>query len=386
MTDKILFVDDDTNILAAIQRQLKKRFTLDVAVGPEEGLEAVQNNSGYAVVVSDLRMPKMDGIQFLAKVREMSPDSVRMMLTGNADLKSAIDAVNEGNVYRFATKPCPPDVLEKLLRQGLHQYRLIKAEKELLEKTVTGSIKMMSDLLTLVNPVAFGRTSRIKHRVGIIAEKLTITDRWQFETAAMLCQIGLLTVPGYIFKKITDGIGLKDSEKAQYLKHPQVAAELIEHIPRLQDVARIIRYQEKHHDGSGVPEDEVSGDKIPLGARILKVVLDFDLLEMQGKSTAESLKILKSREGIYDPIVVGALEAIMGISSLYTSRALPLSDLRSEMVLEADILSENGQLLIAKGQELNDFIIQRLKTVARHTQIKEPLFVRCVSGKKPARN
>jgi response regulator RpfG family c-di-GMP phosphodiesterase len=379
LNEKILFVDDDKNILGAIRRQLKKQFILDVAVGPEEGLNAVRNNGEYAVVVSDLRMPNMDGIQFLTKVREITPQSIRMMLTGNADLNCAVEAVNEGNVYRFATKPCPPENLEKLLRQGLQQYRLIRAEKELLEKTVTASIEMMANILALVNPVAFGRTSRIRHLVRKIAEEMALTNGWQFEAAAMLCQIGILTVSNYIFKKVTSGVALQHSEETQYLKYPLISADLIEHIPRLQDVARIVKYQEKHFDGSGVPQDTVKGEDIPLGSRILKVVLDFDLLEMQGKQVSANFTLLKSRSGIYDPNVVKVLETVIGISSPYASKSVKFSELTEGMVLESDILSDSGQLLIAKGQVLNSFIIQRLKTIAMHTGIKEPMFVQYAS-------
>jgi len=116
MEQKILFVDDDANILAAFRRHLRKRFHFDTALGPEEGLKAVVEKGPYAVVVSDLRMPKMDGIEFLTHVKEIAPDTVRMMLTGHADLHNTIEAVNEGNIFRFLTKPCPVDELSKALQ------------------------------------------------------------------------------------------------------------------------------------------------------------------------------------------------------------------------------------------------------------------------------
>ncbi|MBW1699478.1 MAG: response regulator, partial [Deltaproteobacteria bacterium] len=133
MTEKILVVDDEQNLLNAIYRQLRKSFQIDTALGPEQGLTAVENKGPYAVVISDLRMPAMDGIQFLARVKQINPETVRMMLTGNADLEKTIQAVNEGNIFRFFTKPCPPEILAGGLRSGIEQYQLVTAERELLQ-------------------------------------------------------------------------------------------------------------------------------------------------------------------------------------------------------------------------------------------------------------
>jgi len=179
--EKILFVDDDPNILASFKRTLRKLYDVDTAVGPEEGLEAVSRYRHYALVISDLRMPGMDGIQFLAKVRSMAPESIRMILTGNADLQAAIDAVNQGNIFRFLTKPCPPETLQLAIEAGLQQYRLIRAEKELLEKTLRGAIRILTDVLSLVNPEAFGRASRIRRYVRDIGERLGYSKAWQLE-------------------------------------------------------------------------------------------------------------------------------------------------------------------------------------------------------------
>ena len=127
MSDKILFVDDDANILDAYKRQLKRQFQVETAQGGEEGLNAVRNSGPYAVVVSDLRMPGMDGNQFLAQVKEAAPETVRMMLTGFADLKTAMDAINRGNIFRLLTKPCAKEVLGEALSDGIEQYKKISA-------------------------------------------------------------------------------------------------------------------------------------------------------------------------------------------------------------------------------------------------------------------
>ena len=140
MTEKILCVDDEANILEAHQRGLGKQFHIETALGAEQALGQIDAQGPYTVVVSDMRMPGMDGVQLLSEVRKRAPDSVRIMLTGFADLQTAIEAVNEGNIFRFLTKPCPQETLAKALSAGIEQYRLVTAEKELLAKTLRGAI------------------------------------------------------------------------------------------------------------------------------------------------------------------------------------------------------------------------------------------------------
>lgn len=143
MNNNVLFVDDDENILNAYKQRFRQQFRIDTALGGEQGLAAVNNQGPYAVIISDLRMPEMDGIQFLSRTREICPDSVRMILTGFGDLETAIEAVNESNIFRFLNKPCKSNVMAMAIDAGIEQYRLIRSEKELLEKTLklTDSLK-----------------------------------------------------------------------------------------------------------------------------------------------------------------------------------------------------------------------------------------------------
>lgn len=136
MTERILCVDDEPHILEAFQRQFREQFAIETAVGGERALAAIAEHGPFAVVVSDLRMPDMDGIRLLSTIRERAPETVRILLTGYADLQAAIEAVNAGHIFRFLTKPCPSETLAKALEAGLAQYRLITAEKALLEQTL----------------------------------------------------------------------------------------------------------------------------------------------------------------------------------------------------------------------------------------------------------
>jgi len=195
MNEKILFVDDDINILQAYKRQLRKQFDLYTAQGPEEGLKLIAGRHTFAVVVSDFSMPGMNGVEFLSEVKQVSPNSVRIMLTGFANATNAINAVNEGNIFRFLAKPCSPEQLALSLHSAIDQYHLITAEKELLEKTLFGSIKVMSQILSLVNPVAFSSTSRIKSYIKHMVETLGLPGKWRYELAGCCASLVMSPYP-----------------------------------------------------------------------------------------------------------------------------------------------------------------------------------------------
>ncbi|HEX2100040.1 MAG TPA: response regulator, partial [Candidatus Synoicihabitans sp.] len=141
MTSRVLFVDDDPNLLAAFQRNLRKQFQFDTALGAQEALALLERPEPYAVVLADMRMPGMDGVELLERVKQRAPETVRMMLTGNADQQTAVDAVNRGEVFRFLNKPCPPEVLVPALEAAIKHYQLQRLERELLEGTLAGSVK-----------------------------------------------------------------------------------------------------------------------------------------------------------------------------------------------------------------------------------------------------
>ena len=170
--DKILFVDDESSVLSGYQRVLHREFEVSIALGGEQGLASIRTNGPFAVVISDMRMPGMNGAQFLSQVRQKVPDTVRMLLTGYTDLNAAMDAVNEGNIFRFLTKPCEKELLVKAIVSGVEQYRLVRIEKELLEKTLMGCIMVLMDVLSAASPEAFGKSRRIAHYVRHLVLKL----------------------------------------------------------------------------------------------------------------------------------------------------------------------------------------------------------------------
>jgi response regulator RpfG family c-di-GMP phosphodiesterase len=376
MPARILFVDDNPNILAAFLRQLRKYFSVYTALGGEEGLRAVSEREPFAVIVSDLRMPGMDGIQFLSRVRQTAPDGVRMMLTGNADLSTAISAVNEGNIFRFLTKPIEQQTLIRALSDGVRQYELITAERELLEKTLRGSVKVLSEILHLLNPEAFGRASRITRYATKLASAMGVADVWQIETAAALSQIGCVVLPEAAMRKLYNGEELSREESELFAMHPYVGSDLLAHIPRMQTIAKIIANQEKCLDEPGDAQESKQGDDVPLGARILKVVLDFDTLKARGVSDREAYANLsKEHPARYDPAVLAALYETLAAESADEERLVNVADLVDGMILAQDVRLVYGRVLVARGYEINRPLRERLKNHLLSPGIREPIAV-----------
>ena len=375
MTERILCVDDDPNILQAYQRALRKRLNIELALGGEEAFEAVSGLGPYAVVVADMQMPGMNGVELLAKVKEIAPDTVRMMLTGNADQQTALEAVNEGHIFRFMTKPCPPEDFAKALEAGIAQYRLITAERELLSKTLSGAVKMLTEVLSLASPTAFGRASRVRQLAHKLIGQLGLKQTWQIEIAAMLSQVGCVAIAEETLAKVHRGEQLSRTEAEDYRAHPLVARELVANVPRLDLVAEIIACQEQRYDGQGSSPDGKRGDAIPLGSRILKVALDFDTLVSIGSTPELALAEINDREGWYDPTVVAALRNVLQVKDVHVVRRVRVSQLLDGLTIAADVESIQGTLLCARGQEVTPSLRARLKTYLANIGIKEQIKV-----------
>jgi response regulator RpfG family c-di-GMP phosphodiesterase len=248
------------------------------------------------------------------------------------------------------------------------------AEKELLEKTLRGSIEVLTNILSLVNPTAFGRSSRVSRLVKQIARVLQIQDTWQIEIAAMLSQIGCITVPEETMMKVYNGKSLSAEELGMLQAHPQIGHDFINRIPRLESVAEIIAYQEKHFNGSGAPHNQKRGHEIPLGARILKVALDCDKLAESKLSDSDVFREIKCRGEWYDPAVVEALRQVLeDQQSHYEAMYVMIGDLNEKMILAEDVILRNGFLLIAKGQEVSASLRLRLENFQMRGAIQEPI-------------
>lgn len=372
---KVLCVDDEPQVLEGLKLHLRRKFDVRTASSGAEGLAALRDGGPFAVILSDLQMPAMHGSGFLSRVREIAPDSVRMVLSGLAELTTAVEAVNEGQIFRFLTKPCSPDQLVRAFEAAADQYRLITAERVLLEETLRGSIRSLTNLLSLTNPAAFGRATRLKRYVGRLASQLGVSDRWEVEVAAMLSQTGCVTLPATTAEKLYYSRELDEDERALVNGLPETTVKLIGDIPRLEGVRAILLHQCKQFDGDGPGPRNVSGDDIPLGARLLKLALDYDSLETLGVQEEARVEKLLARTGWYDPEALNALEQLVSDMSINGQlRDCGFDELQPGMVLAGDVMTESNRLLIARGLEVTDGLIARLGH-HRSERIREPIRV-----------
>jgi response regulator RpfG family c-di-GMP phosphodiesterase len=305
-------------------------------------------------------MPEMNGIQFLSRARQVAPDTVRIMLTGQADLQVAIDAINDDNIFRFLAKPCTTELLTKTLNDGVEQFRLINAERELLDKTLKGVIELLSDVMTVTSPVAFSKSARMRPLIRKIAARLKMKS-WEIEIASMLSQIGCITVPGEILEKKFRSEALSAEEEEFFLSHPQTGKYLLIGIPRLEGIAESIGSQFKQYDGGGVPHDGKSGKEIPVLALIIKIAFDYDELLQSGSTPEHALETIRHRQGYYDPDVLAALESeILNIKEGYLVKSVSLKELTPGMILDEDIEDRRELTLITKGHEITNLLKMRL--------------------------
>jgi response regulator RpfG family c-di-GMP phosphodiesterase len=408
MEQRILFVDDDPNVLAGYQRQLRKDYTIEIALGAERAIELIKNSGTFAVLVSDMRMPQIDGVQLLKWVREHSPDTVRVMLTGYADQSTAIKAINEGHIFRFLTKPCDPETFSSTIKAALEQNRLITAESELLQKTLMGAIGTLTDLLSISDPAVFGRSYALRSRCRESAAKVGIQNVWQLELAALLMRIGQAALPPEVAAKLASGAAVSRKEAALIEKIPEIGANLLRKIPRLEAMAEIILYQDKHFDGSGFPNDNRAGADIPLESRLLRILDDLIELVSPGTTSAVAIRIMYSRKGRYDLSMLNALFESGKLELAFEGSAVPVQrsgeseavdraimraresndrasgsvgtpcfihDLRPGMVASADIRECEGSVMLPLGHVFTATSIEKLKNYAKMKPVNNPVRV-----------
>jgi response regulator RpfG family c-di-GMP phosphodiesterase len=381
MLEKILMVDDESNVLTAYEHLMHKEFKIDTAVGGPAALRALESNGPYAVVVSDMRMPEMDGVQLLTKIKQLAPDTVRIMLTGYADIPSAMGAVNEGSIFRFLTKPCEKETLGKTLTAGLVQYRLVNAEKELLENTLQGSIQVLTEVLGMVNPVAFGRALRVRRYMHYLTTRLALPSPWRFEVAAMMSQLGCVTLHPETIEAVIAGRPLSPAEQARFDAHPGVARDLLSKIPRLEPVAWMIAHQNDPDKIAGTPAESQTAE-IKLGAQLLRATLVFEDLRAKGLTRNEAVERMAQEHRNFDARIFQALLELDLTSEKTQAVVLncTIDDLiPSGMVLEKEVRTKAGLLLVAKGQEVTEALILRLKSFREYGAISQG-FVLTVSS------
>ncbi len=366
---RVLCVDDEPSVLEGLSRTLFEEFDVTTAESGKEGLAIIASEPPFAVVLSDMRMPGMDGAAFLSCVRKRSPDSTRVLLTGHADVESAIAAVNDGHIFRFLNKPCPPDVLAASLHAAAAQHRMIVDRKDLLEKTVKGSVKVLTDVLSLAAPAAFSRASVERRFMRHLVETLELSDGWQYELAAMLSFVGCITVPDGTLDKIYAGQAVPVEEQDIFDQHPEVGFRLLRKIPRFESVALMIRYQ--NHDS--LPE-KLPGH-IRLGVRMLRVVHVLDEFLVAGYTLTHAIERARDLPDCDIELldVMASFKDGMHYEQIKTVR---VGELRSFMRLEEDVEAADGKLIVSRDHDLTPALIEKIMNLEATLGVREPIRVR----------
>jgi len=374
---RVLCVDDEANILKAIQRSMRKHFHIVTADGGREALQIIAKaHEPFHVIISDMKMPEMNGAQFLKEARRQTPDSVRILLTGFAEIDLVTEAINEGHIYRFIGKPCSAAVLLGAINDAVRQNELLTAEKVLLEQTLKGCIMALTEILSLASPEAFGRATRIRQLATVFAREVEATDLWQIEVAALLSQIGAITLPQDTAQKLYQGEELDEQEQTMVERIPDVTEEILLSIPRLDPVLETMRYVTKNWDGTGTPKVRIAGEEIPQGARILKVAMRCEELQTQGYTSSRIHDDLHANAKLYEPALIKAYKRISERSGANESvRGVTLLELRTGMLLTEEVRSTTGVLLVASGQEVTVSMLERIQNYHDTCGLQVPMWV-----------
>jgi len=359
---RVLLVDDEPNVLDALRRHLRRGFTVETATSGPQALECIAASGPFAVIVSDYQMPGMNGAAFLREAKRVAPETTRMLLTGQADLAGAAAVVNEGGVFRFLLKPVTTEGLVTALHAGVEQHELVQAERVLLEQTLAGSVRAMTEVLSLLPPAAFARATRLRALGSVLFDAAQIDAPWHVSVALMLSQIGAITLPPTVLERVAAGAALADEEAAMVARMPALAVQILAEIPRLDDVRNAIAQQDRVEDA-------------PLGARVLRIVRDYDALESAGRSVGDALGEME-RRGTYDAELLRALAAGLSNQAERPTELVSLARLGVDMMLAEDVFTAGGVKLVPRGHVITPSLLERIRNFARVPPgISEPLCV-----------
>ncbi|MEK6531116.1 MAG: HD domain-containing phosphohydrolase [Deltaproteobacteria bacterium] len=405
MEHTVLFVDDERNILNSMQRVFRKEgYNVLTAESGAQGLEAIRDKR-VSLVVSDHRMPLMDGVEFLSKVKDASPYTVRIILTGYADLKSIMAAVNSGEVFRYITKPWDDDELKAVVRGAIDHYAVVaenlilqeltkrqnselkqmnrSLEAKVLEKTKKirdnffAFVRICANLLELYEPYLGSHSKRIASMAKGLSSRMGLSgaEAELIESAALLHNIGLIGVPREILEK--DPALLIEGEKAVLRHNPVLSQDILSQIDTLRQVGIIIRSHTERYDGGGHP-DGLRKEEIHIGSRIIAVCKAYDGLRHRKKGP---LGLTEALDAIYkekalglDPEVVDAFagfikdwkDEAMYPSVVMQGADMPymrvsITDLIPGMRLVNDIVTVKGRHLVTKGTALSAALIEKVQ-------------------------
>ena len=379
---RVLFVDDSQHLLSAVRRMLHGRADLVLAEGAQAALERLENDPGISVVVTDQNMPGMKGIEFLAMVAERWPMVTRVMQTGNNDQDTAISAIHAGRVFRFLRKPYEPADLIEVIEDAQAEHAVRKAEHVLLETTLASSVKLMTEMLSLMRPDLYAQSSQVNGLVRALAPGLKLAQPWEPGLAALLYPLGLTTLPKDLLDKRRSGVRLNEAESFAIAQSGIAAGQLVAKIPKLERVATYLSYSRKGYDGSGFPENADEPGIAPHALYLLPLLIDIvELADIRDIGFSDAAIALRGNEARYHPHLLTTVTEFLYTSKEYggdnerIAREVSIGEIRVGDLLVNDLRDENGDLLLTGGTALTELTIKRLHMLSASRTIPGVLAV-----------
>lgn len=314
---KVLLVDDEEDNLALLYRTLRQDFTILKTTSPIEGLKILKENP-VDVIISDHKMNEMDGVEFLKRSYEMSPNCVRLLVTAYSDTSILIDAINYGKIYRYIKKPWDPGELLMTVKTAAEYFKLKQENDRLiydLKELFSGTINAIIEALDAKDSFTLGRSRRVTFLSLRMARFLNLSaeETGKLELAGLLHDIGMIGVSEDILNKTE---ALTQNEFEIIKKHVNYGVKILEDIKQLKDVVEIIKYHHERFDGSGYPYG-LKGDETPLNAKIISISDAYDSMTSKrsyraGLAHEEAVKRIEEQSGRqFDPIIVNAFKAVI---------------------------------------------------------------------------
>ncbi len=366
---RVLCVDDEAAVLAGLRRNLGLHFDVHTADSARQALGILEQSPTFAAVVSDMRMPEIDGVTFLRQVNDRWPDTSRLLLTGQADIASAIAAVNEGRVFRFLTKPCPSELLERAVKDAVRHHELLEAERVLLDQTLRGTIGVMVEAIGLLLPQAAQPLFRMRRLAQRLCYELRISKVWDIDIACVLSYVATLTLPNDVFQQLALGNAQDVEVRSEASRCNAVAQRLAVRIPRLEPVRDLLRRAGSISRGQEISHDQAS-------VWILRVCIDYGQCLTTGLGPELAFGQILARSEHWPPELVRAVTRLLQALRSGVKRAVMFEELVPGMIFAEPVTTEAKLLLVPNETEVTEPLIEQLRNFAVLGRLNEPLWVR----------
>ena len=381
-TTQVFVVEDEGIIAADVQERLTNLgYTVaSTAATAEEALARIPQFTPDVVLMDIVLQGSMDGIEAAQQIREKYSIPV-VFLTAHAD-EATLMRAKVAEPFGYILKPFEERELQTALETALHRHKMEKeraktsaSSREELEKTMEATVKAFSKILSVAEPQSYDFSQKLKDYVNSCCKAMNLENAWELEVAASLCRIGYATTPPILIQKMRAGMALAPAEKDTLMKIPEAGKNLLATFPKLENVARIVYFQNKNFDGTGFPMGIGGGSGIPMGARLLKILIDVIGAEAEGSSKAKAFESIRKNSGAYDPKLLEEVQKAVLQSGPKKGRKVPLKDLAVGQVLVEPIESMDGTLILNAGNTISPWMLKKLHNFVEMSPIKEPIYV-----------